>query len=105
MSAGIVLARLGADVILTDLGPNLPLLTDNCKANGTLSSSLHTLLHKCTHHTSMVFVHLVVVLCRAEVPQRSAVIAISMLACYPRKAVLRSLWHLLWVLHIRIFPK
>ncbi|KAL0033614.1 hypothetical protein WJX79_007925 [Trebouxia sp. C0005] len=30
---GIVLARLGADVVLTDLLPNLPLLADNCKAN------------------------------------------------------------------------
>lgn len=30
---GIVLARLGAHVILTDLLPNLPLLVDNCKAN------------------------------------------------------------------------
>jgi len=29
-----VLARLGADVVLTDLLPNLPLLADNCKANG-----------------------------------------------------------------------
>ncbi len=32
--AGIVLARLGAEVVLTDLLPNLPLLADNCKANG-----------------------------------------------------------------------
>ncbi|DBB00526.1 TPA: hypothetical protein ACH3X3_002225 [Trebouxia sp. C0006] len=30
---GIVLTRLGADVVLTDLLPNLPLLADNCKAN------------------------------------------------------------------------
>lgn len=42
MPAGIVLARLGADVVLTDLGPNLPLLTDNCKANGMLYLNLHT---------------------------------------------------------------
>ena len=34
LHAGIVLARLGAHVILTDLLPNLPLLIDNCKANG-----------------------------------------------------------------------
>lgn len=34
--AGIVLARLGADVVLTDLVPNLPLLKDNCEANGML---------------------------------------------------------------------
>ena len=32
--AGIVLAMLGADVVLTDLGPNLPLLKDNCLVNG-----------------------------------------------------------------------
>lgn len=37
VTAGIVLARLGADVVLTDLAPNLPLLRDNCKANGMLS--------------------------------------------------------------------
>ena len=34
MLAGIVLARLGADVLLTDLEPNLPLLAHNCTANG-----------------------------------------------------------------------
>ena len=34
--AGIVLARLGADVVLTDLAPNLLLLSDNCEANGML---------------------------------------------------------------------
>ena len=34
LHVGIVLARLGAHVILTDLLPNLPLLIDNCKANG-----------------------------------------------------------------------
>lgn len=39
--AGIVLARLGADVVLTDLQPNLPLLAENCKANGTFCSSHH----------------------------------------------------------------
>ena len=32
--AGIVLARLGAQVVLTDLEPNLPLLTANCNNNG-----------------------------------------------------------------------
>ena len=42
MPAGIVLASLGADVVLTDLGPNLSLLADNCKANGMLSLSIDT---------------------------------------------------------------
>ena len=36
MGAGIVLARLGADVTATDLGPNLPLLRDNSVSNGAV---------------------------------------------------------------------
>jgi hypothetical protein len=34
--AGVVMAKLGADVTVTDLAPNLPLLQHNCSANGTL---------------------------------------------------------------------
>lgn len=34
LRAGLVLAKLGADVTATDLAPNLPLLQQNCIANG-----------------------------------------------------------------------
>ena len=40
MHAGIVLARLGADVTLTDLEPNLPLLAGNCKTNGAVAAAI-----------------------------------------------------------------
>ncbi|GBF88102.1 hypothetical protein Rsub_00814 [Raphidocelis subcapitata] len=40
----IVLARLGADVVATDLAPNLPLLRENCQANapGAVAVLEHT---------------------------------------------------------------
>lgn len=60
--AGIVLARLGADVVLTDLAPNLPLLRDNCKANGMLWLSLNSChvesnTHTCTHTYTDTHIH------------------------------------------------
>ena len=67
MFAGIVLATLGADVLLTDLGPNLPLLQDNCTANGMpahiptgmiafvhLCIRLAAILHHTLHHRAKV---------------------------------------------------
>lgn len=57
MLAGIVLARLGADVVLTDLAPNLPLLAGNCKANGvSYMNTKNRLQHAHTHNacTSMI---------------------------------------------------
>lgn len=33
-AAGVVMAKLGAEVTLTDLAGNLPLLQHNCRANG-----------------------------------------------------------------------
>lgn len=39
MLAAIVLAKLGAEVVATDLGPNLRLLKENCQANNGQSHS------------------------------------------------------------------
>ena len=59
MPAGIVLARLGADVVLTDLAPNLPLLRDNCEANGMrwLSLSTGTMLYPTHKHAIAMAIH------------------------------------------------
>ena len=64
--AGIVLARLGAQVVLTDLEPNLALLSDNCKANGkhklsavsTGACELYFLQKHCNLHVLQVRQHI-----------------------------------------------
>jgi hypothetical protein len=43
--AGVVMAKLGGVVTVTDLAPNLPLLQHNCKTNGVVACLEYLLAH------------------------------------------------------------